>query len=199
MPRKRNPAADEADADADAVPFSPNYDPVLIQLSVRNAETGRRVYRTLVTEVASADDAPPLIRTLTLVSSGITGDGDVTLTFSVSSGGREIGPDRLRVRARVALSFRAEANDDEDAAEVVNVVDVAAILPADDLTLIVHGGWIRRAVEEMDGGTLRGSRGGWDVAVTDAVASDPEGGISRRRSPGGSSAHRRRTERGGGR
>ena len=123
----------------------------LVQAEIE--DNGKTLYRSIIAETRSA---PPEVADLDLDSATVNGDGDVELQFQgmPTSG-------HLLLKAMVGMEFRGKPVDDK--------VELSAMV--DDGRLVMHGGWIRKALEKV-GAT--GSTNAWKVFVEEASAFDPE-------------------------
>ena len=131
-------------------------DTFLIHLDIGTADDP--IYKTFITQ--TCDRSSPNRRKLkqaSIYSSYINGDGDVQITFQ--NLGDQSG-NWLKYDARIGISL-------ENTKSVYDIVDVTAILASDEPTLVVHGGWIRRAMGELG---LIEHREGWDIVVVEAVS-----------------------------
>lgn len=145
----------------------------LIQVTLDDGE-GREVYRTFVTEAKrcknGAASSSRRLMPIAVQSSGINEDGDVELEFDLSNlPGETSENERFKVQARIGISS-AKGDEEGSVAEIIHrTVDMTAFLSRKDSSMVVHGGWIRRALA-----SIGSPPSGWDVIVEEAIVSDPE-------------------------
>lgn len=122
---------------------------------------GKEVRRTFTREskLKPSDFKKP--RGITVKCCDINDDGDVEITFPGLSKKDEI----LRVDARLGLRVTGTV--------LLEVVDVTAML-SEDAVVTVHGGWIRKLVDDMELGWLEDDA--FEVSLVDVVVSDPSDG-----------------------
>jgi len=123
---------------------------VLVQVELK--EHGKTIFRSILTETRPA---PRGVVPLDLATANVNDDGDLELYFS--------GIPVPHVLLKAIVSIQSQGKILEDNVEVSAIVD--------DGHLVVHGGWIRKALEK-EGSS--GSSNGLKVLVSEAVAFDPE-------------------------
>ena len=134
----------------------------LVHVVVKNSE-GMKLPKTLV--VSSERKKQNRNRKLQagaikLESSEIDENGDVAFKFA-SLQHYDLG-DSIKLDARIGIA--AECND-----ETFEIVDISAmLLTASEPTLIINGGWFRRATE------IHGIQCDWEPVLVDAIITDPE-------------------------
>ena len=122
----------------------------LIQVVRKNKE-GVALRRTLV-----APTRKPLKKLkIKLEETTIEDNGDVVFTLS------GLGTETTKVTGRVCLVIHSEVI-------AGSCVDVSAMLTSEKPNLVVHPGWIRKAIQETNNSAE------WDVELVEVVASDPE-------------------------
>jgi len=128
---------------------------VFIQLKVQGG-SGQSIYRTLVTEVSPVQEKS-LLPDIYIQPLEITDVGDILVPIS----GLEVltNVDNVHLEIRVGLAF---------ADEITSIVDLYAIVPVVETNLILHSGWIRRALAEMK--TVAQEQ--WDLAIVSVEATD---------------------------
>ena len=146
-------------------------DPGISLIQVKQAtELGGSVYRTLITESSrcSPGGQEKKLGQLKIISSTINNDGDIELKFD---GLHELeGADReynhFKVDARVSIASELDPTD-----IIHKTVDMTAFLSPEYSTMVVHGGWVRRALHSIVDD--KKVHTGLDVVVEAAAASDP--------------------------
>ena len=91
-------------------------------------------------------------------------NGDVSFEFASLHTGNDANPNEVVVKFDARIGISSECKD-----EMIEVVDMDAMLLPFKPTLVVNGGWFRRA-REIHG--LNDCQ--WEPVVIDAIASDPE-------------------------
>ena len=153
---KKSDNVDLHDADTQGIAFDSDgagNDVVLVQVEVEGPGGGT-VYRSIVAETVAPDAT---VATLALQSANVNDEGDLELSL------KGMPTERLLLKALVTVELHGKTLD-EDQVEVSTMTDSG--------TLVVQGGWIRRALEKAGNGP--GSTNGWKVYVVEAVALDPE-------------------------
>jgi hypothetical protein len=162
---RRNPEAREEDSGLS-----------LVQVTLDD-KNGGAMHRTLVLESKTCDSrrgGGRMLKNVVVQSASINSEGDVELDFDLHSlivGGRELHDEediRFKVQARIGIIFRSSDDDDK----IHRVVDVSAFLHPDEPKMVVHGGWLRRALSSIS----NKKENEWDVIVEEAIVSDPEDG-----------------------
>ena len=155
MSSKNVDIRDETDTGISFDSDSPG-DVVLVQVELKKG--GQTLYRSIVTETRLP---PPTVATLELDSASVNEDGDVDLYF----GGI---PTTSRVLLKVMIAIELPGKNLADQIELSGMVD--------DGHLVLHGGWIRKALEKAG---VTGSVNGWKVLVSEAVVLDPAASYSK--------------------
>jgi hypothetical protein len=115
------------------------------------------VYRTLVTETVVVEDAKELGReSINIHPIIIDENGDVVLRLdgvemeAISEYYGVIS--NVHVEARVGIAFNAtqDAGNNASPPVIIPVTDVSAIVPADDVKLVVHAAWFQIALEDVE-------------------------------------------------
>lgn len=128
-------------------------DAVLVQVELKKGS--QTLYRSIIAETRPP---PPDVATLELESAVVNQDGNVDLYFG---GIPDTSSSSVLLKAMIAIEVAGKGLVDQ----------VALSAMANDGHLVLHGGWVRNALEKA--GTT-GSVNGWRVSVVEAVALDPE-------------------------
>ncbi len=144
----------------------PAVDITLVQMMIENGD-GMLVPRTLPVLTKNGSDDARLRRLergldniIRVQESSIDKNGDVTFKFEMLGMDEE---ETSLLQARIGIF-------DECSEEVKHIVDMKAMLSGNEPTLIVHGGWFRRALKMHDINCA------WEPVLVNAVTSDPEDG-----------------------
>eukprot|EP00977_Amphora_coffeiformis_P006697 scaffold1465_cov179-Amphora_coffeaeformis.AAC.9 len=122
---------------------------VLVQVELE--EDGKTIYRSILTETRSA---PRDVVAMELDRASVNDDGDLDLYF------RGIPVAHVLVKALISIQLQGKPLPDQ--LELSGMVD--------DGHLVLHGGWIRTALEKQGSS---GASHGWKVVVSEAAAFDP--------------------------
>jgi len=152
-------------------PSSSSEDVTLVQLTVED-EDGFLIPKTI--PVTSSNRIASKSRklkegssnTIRLNESFIDENGDVNFKLE------QLVDDEMDIalHARIGIKYsRCDGEQDESNIKFKDIVDVKAMLHGNEPTLIVHGGWFRRATEKYG---IKNCE--WEPILVDAIAKDPE-------------------------
>lgn len=147
-------AVDIHDESVSGVEFD-SYEPgelVLVQVETEDPRTGHKVYRSIITETQMP---PKEILPMVLELAEVDEAGDLHLFFKGLPSGY------LLLKTLISVLINDKVMEDH--------IELKAM--TDDGHLILHGGWIRKA---LDDAKRRNPTKGWKLIVTEAIALDPE-------------------------
>lgn len=124
---------------------------VLVQVETEDPFNGNKVYRSIITETQIP---PKEIRPIKIGLTEVDESGDLHLFFDGLPDGY------LLVKALISVQIDGKTIEDH--------IELKAM--TNDGRLILHGGWIRKA---LDNATTR-KKQSWQLVVTEAIALDPE-------------------------
>lgn len=108
--------------------------------------------------------------TIRLDDSFIDENGDLNLKFE------QLGDDELDItllHARIGIKYSGCVSEQHQSnTDIKDIVDMKAMLHGNEPTLIVHGGWFRRAMEKH--GIANDNECDWEPILVDAMTKDPE-------------------------
>ena len=126
----------------------------VIVAQVKLSQNGKTVYRSLVTHT---QPPPPPVVPMKLHKARVNNDGDLDLHFT------NIPLEHVLLQAVVGVELKDGSLLEQDKVHVKTFVD--------DGHLVIHGGWIRRALDKQ-ADIAPGSTKGWKIVVLEATASD---------------------------
>ena len=126
---------------------------VFIQVGV-NGSSGEVIYRTLVAEVSSGVDNIP-ISDFRILPFELTEHGDILI--QIEGLNALVNVDHVHLEMRLGIAH---------AEDISALVDLNAIVPVVNTTLVLNSGWIRRALAEIEAPTE------WDLAIISVEATD---------------------------
>lgn len=154
--RRLQSDVDFHDDSTSSIQYDDNGPGSVVLLQVEFKENGKKYYRSIITET---ELPPPDVGTFVLDSADVNDNGDLDLYFS----GLPTGTVMLKAVILIELRNKAVPNGK---IEITGIVD--------DGHLVVHGGWIRNALEGARE-TTNGSTNGWKLFVDEAQAYDTSG------------------------
>jgi len=146
---------------------------ILVQLFVEDAENGMLIPKTLPISSRMSGSKPRRLKesTITVKDTFIDENGDVVFQFA------QLGEDEKEtylLHARFGIVNKCATNSQS----VEHIVDMRAMLTGKKPTMIVHGGWFRRALaDEQQKPNLRSNGSSchdWEPILVDAFVQNPE-------------------------
>ncbi|KAL7566051.1 hypothetical protein ACA910_009839 [Epithemia clementina (nom. ined.)] len=129
------------------------------------------------THILSTPEPVPPVQPISIVSTAVSNsedeDGDVHVILAGLPTDLKSNGDARRFLCTVRVGILLEGvNRDESGDEptTVSLVDMSAMVTYAEPEIRVHGGWIRKKLEELG---LSGRQEGWDVLIEDVVCADP--------------------------